>query len=185
MAYRYIAFNKPYNVLSNFTDQAGRDTLRAYVSVPGVYAAGRLDYDSEGLLLLSDDGSLIHRLTQPAYHLPKTYLAQVEGTVTAEALSRLENGVLVQGIKIRRCEVLAVAAPDVPERIPPITPHGPTAWLRIVLTEGRKRQIRHMTAAVGLPTLRLLRISIGPVTLGSLQPGEWRDLTTSEIERLF
>ncbi len=184
MLLRAIAFYKPYNVLSTFTDAAGRDTLSRYIDLPGVYAAGRLDFDSEGLLLLTNAGRLSHQLTEPGKHLPKTYLVQVEGVVTPIALAHLSNGVVIKGKTTRRCEALAVAAPDVAERQPPVTPHGATAWLRIVLTEGRKRQIRHMCAAVGLPALRLLRIAIGPVTLEGLKPGEWRELRAIELEKL-
>jgi len=180
--FRYILFHKPYGVLSSFTDEGSRPTLKAYVPVPGVYSAGRLDMDSEGLLLLTDDGELIHRLTDPARHLPKTYLVQVEGEVTPQALAALERGVEIQGFRTRRCSATALnGEPDLPPRVKPITPHGPTAWLRLTLTEGKKRQIRHMTAAVGLPTLRLVRIAIGPLTLEGLQPGEWRDLRPEEI----
>lgn len=183
--FRYIIFHKPYGVLSSFTDEGGRPTLKAYVPVPGVYSAGRLDMDSEGLLLLTDDGELIHQLTDPAHHLPKTYLVQVEGEVTPQALAALERGVEIQGFRTRRCQVLRLDAdPDLPPRARPITPHGPTAWLRLTLTEGKKRQIRHMTAAVDLPTLRLVRIAIGPLNLDGLQPGEWRELSLEEIAML-
>lgn len=180
--YRYVVVNKPYGVLSSFTDESSRPTLKEYVPVPGVYAAGRLDFDSEGLLLLTDDGELIHRLTDPEHHLPKTYLVQVEGTVTPGALAELERGVEIQGWRTRRCTVVPLdGEPDLPPRAKPITPHGPTAWLHLTLTEGKKRQIRHMTAAVGLPTLRLVRIAIGPLSLGGLLPGEWRELSAGEV----
>ena len=181
MSYRYLLFHKPYGVLSQFTDVAGRATLKGYIDVPGVYAAGRLDYDSEGLLLLTDDGALIRRLTDPRFHLPKTYLAQVEGEITPEALHKLEAGLLIQGYRTRPCQAQAIPAPDLPPRLKPLTPHGPTAWLRLVLHEGKKRQVRHMTAAVGLPTLRLLRVAIGPLELGDLPPGEWRELRGEEL----
>lgn len=180
----YLAFYKPYGVLTAFTDEEGRETLKDYIDVPGVYPAGRLDMDSEGLLLLTNDGSLAHRLTDPRYNHPKTYLVQVEGTPTPEALARLESGVEIKGEKTRRCQVMLSPEPNLLPRSKPVTPHGPTAWLRIVLREGKKRQIRHMTAAVGLPTLRLVRIAIGPVTLDTLRPGEWRYLTPAEIESL-
>jgi 23S rRNA pseudouridine2457 synthase len=180
----YLAFYKPYGVLTAFTDEEGRDTLKAYIDVPGVYPAGRLDMDSEGLLLLTNDGNLAHRLTDPQFNHPKTYLVQVEGTPTPEALGRLEGGVEVKGEKTRRSQVIISPEPDLPPRSRPVTPHGPTAWLRIVLREGKKRQIRHMTAAVGLPTLRLVRIAIGPITLDQLQPGEWRYLTPAEVDGL-
>lgn len=181
---RYIAFYKPYGVLTAFTDEEGRETLKGYIDAPGVYPAGRLDMDSEGLLLLTDDGDLAHRLTEPRYNHPKTYLVQVEGVPTAEALASLERGVEVKGVKTRRCQAMVVPEPGLPSRAKPVTPHGPTTWLRIVLREGKKRQIRHMTAAVGLPTLRLVRIAIGPVTLNDLQPGQWRFLSPAEINAL-
>ncbi len=184
-ALRTIAFYKPYDVLSNFTDPEGRETLQAYIDVPGVYAAGRLDRDSEGLLLLSNDGVLIHRLTDPRFHLAKTYFAQVEGEITPQALAGLRRGVEIQGYRTRPAKVEEIAEPDIPPRpTKPITPHGPVHWLQIEISEGKKRQVRHMTAAVGLPTLRLLRVAIGPIRLGDLQPGQWRDLTSQELDQL-
>ena len=180
----YIVFYKPYGVLTAFTDEEGRETLKGYIDIPDIYPAGRLDMDSEGLLLLTNDGGLAHRLTEPRYNHPKTYLVQVEGVPTAEALAQLERGVEVKGEKTRRSQALVISEPDLPARAKPVTPHGPTSWLRIVLREGKKRQIRHMTAAVGLPTLRLVRVAIGPVTLNELQPGEWRTLSPAEVEAL-
>jgi 23S rRNA pseudouridine2457 synthase len=181
---RVILFYKPYGIPSTFTDELGRETLKAYIPVEGVYSAGRLDLDSEGLLVLTDDGDLIHHLTDPIHHLPKTYLVQVEGNVNADALATLQSGVKVQDYVTRRCKVIEIPMPDLPERSKPVTPHGPTAWLRMEIEEGKKRQIRHMTAAVGLPTLRIIRISIGRLHLGELKPGEWRQLTSSEISEL-
>ncbi len=183
----HIAFYKPYGVLSSFTHEvqpgadAGKHTLSEFGLPKGVYAAGRLDYDSEGLLILSDDGAFIHRLTDPRYKLPKVYLVQVEGAPTEQALEPLRRGVTVRGYmtqpaRVRRLEV----EPDLPPREKPVTPHGLTAWLEIALSEGKKRQVRHMTAHVGLPTLRLVRVAIGPVTLAGLRPGRWRELTASE-----
>lgn len=183
-AYRYIAFYKPYDVLSSFTGEPGQATLKDYISVPDVYAAGRLDRDSEGLLLLTSDGDLIHALTDPRHHLPKTYLVQVEGIVTSTALVNLRQGVLIHGERTRRCQVEPAGEPDLPPRDKPVTPHGPTAWLQIILQEGRKRQIRHMTAVVGLPTLRLIRTAIGPLTLAGLQSGQWRELAPAEVSAL-
>ncbi len=180
-AYRTIVFYKPFDVLSNFTDPEGRNTLLDYINIPGVYAAGRLDRDSEGLLLLSNDGALIHHLTDPRFHLPKTYYAQVEGDVTPEALDALRRGVEIQGYRTRPAKVKEIPAPALPPRSKPITPHGPVHWLEIEISEGKKRQVRHMTAAVGLPTLRLLRVAIGSIRLGDLQPGEWRNLTREEL----
>ncbi len=176
-----LLFHKPYGVLSSFTDPSGRETLKAYLSVPGVYAAGRLDYDSEGLLLLTDDGALVKRLTDPRHHLPKTYWVQVEGLITPEALDQLSKGVTIQGWRTRPCQAVAIPEPDLPPRRKPITPHATPSWIELTLTEGKKRQIRHMTAAAGFPTLRLVRVAIGPLRLGSLPPGGWRWLTKDEI----
>jgi 23S rRNA pseudouridine2457 synthase len=180
-AFRYLAFNKPYGIPSTFTDEAGRRTLKDFIPVAEVYAAGRLDLTSEGLLILSNDGGFIHRLTDPEHHLPKVYLVQVEGIINDQAIVQLESGVIIDGEMTRRSKVLEIPEPPLPERGKPVTPHGPTTWLRIELREGKKHQIRRMTAAVGLPTLRILRIAIGPVTLGEMQPGEWRELTHEEV----
>lgn len=185
--YRYIKFFKPYGVLSQFTDEEGRPTLGDYIDVPGVYAAGRLDKNSEGLMLLTDDGWLSHRLTHPRYEHPKTYLVQVEGVPDLESLARLRHGVEVKGRRTRPAEVeLLRAAPELPPPPEPLRHRTATSttWLRIVLREGRKRQIRHMTAAVGHPTLRLVRVAIGPITLDDLEPGQWRDLTPAEVQIL-
>jgi 23S rRNA pseudouridine2457 synthase len=186
-ACRYLVLNKPYGVLCAFTDPEGRPTLAALVDVPDVYSAGRLDFDSEGLLLLTSDGWLIHRLGHPRYRHPKTYLAQVERVPGAEALAALRQGVLVKGRQTApaRVELLA-SEPQLPPRPVPIRYRKsvPTAWLRLVLTEGRKRQVRRMTAAVGHPTLRLVRVGIGPLVLGDLEPGAWRDLTAEELGKL-
>lgn len=187
-ACRYLLLNKPYGVLCAFTGEEGRPTLADYVPVPGVYPAGRLDLDSEGLVLLTDDGWLVHRLSHPRYHQPKTYLVQVEGGPEAEALQQLRRGVMVKGRRTAKARVeLLAAAPDLPPREVPIRYRKsvPTAWLRIVLTEGRKRQVRHMTAAVGHPTLRLVRVALGPVELGDLAPGEWQDLTLGQLDALW
>lgn len=186
---RYLLFWKPYNVLPSFTDPeaAGRATLADYVTAPRIYPAGRLDYDSEGLMLLTDDGALAHRLTHPRYHLPKTYLVQVENIPTETALRTLRAGVPVKGERTAPAEVeLLSVEPTLPPRAVPIRYRAtiPTAWLKIVLREGRKRQIRHMTAAVGHPTLRLVRVAIGPLTLAGLTPGEWRELDSRELAAL-
>ena len=186
-ACRYLLLNKPYGVLCAFTDPEGRPTLSDYVQVPGVYAAGRLDWDSEGLLLLTDDGWLIHRLGHPRYHQPKTYLAQVERLPEPSALAALRRGVLVKGRRTAPAQAALLAdAPSLPARTKPIRYRKtvPTAWLRLVLTEGRKRQVRRMTAAVGHPTLRLVRVGIGPLELGELQPGESRNLFSGELDAL-
>ena len=188
MAGRTLIFCKPYHVLSSFTDPSGRPVVGDYVDVPDVYAAGRLDYDSEGLLLLTSDGKLAHRITHPRYKLPKIYLAQVENIPTDGALEQLRRGVMVKGQRTRPAEVrLLKPEPMVFPRIPPIRERQsiPTAWLEIILREGRKRQVRRMTAAVGHPTLRLIRIAVGPIRLGELMPGQWRDLTPAELSGLW
>lgn len=180
-----ILFNKPYDVLSQFTDEGtGHATLKEYIPVPNVYAAGRLDRDSEGLLLLTDDGGLIKRLTDPRHHVEKTYWALVEGDPTPEALARLENGIQLKDYFTRPAKARLIADPHLPPRPKPVTPHGPTCWLELKLREGKKRQVRHMTAAVGLFTLRLVRAAIGPLTLEGLAVGEWRELTPAEIRKL-
>ncbi len=184
---RSIKLFKPFNVLCQFTDPAGRPTLKDYVDLAGVYPAGRLDRDSEGLLLLTADGPLAHRLTDPRYGHPRTYLVQVERVPGPEALEALRAGVQLRDGRTRPAEVdLLAAAPSLPERAPPIRfrKNVPTAWLRMTLREGRNRQVRRMTAAVGFPTLRLVRVGIGPVALGDLAPGEWRELTEAELRTL-
>jgi 23S rRNA pseudouridine2457 synthase len=182
---RYILFNKPYGVLSQFTDEGtGHTTLKQYIDVPNVYAAGRLDRDSEGLLLLTDDGTLINRLTDPGNHVEKTYWVMVEGNPTQDKLTQLENGVQLKDYRTQPCKARPISSPNLPPRTKPVTPHGPTAWIEIKLREGKKRQIRHMTAALGLPTLRLVRAAIGRIGIGELKTGEWRELTADEINSL-
>jgi len=182
---RCLLFNKPYGVLSQFTDEGtGHSTLKDYINVPNVYAAGRLDRDSEGLLLLTDDGALIKRLTDPKHHIEKTYFVMVEGDPTPEKLTQLSKGVQLKDHFTRPASFRLIPDPDLPQRPKPVTPHGPTSWLEVKLREGKKRQIRHMTAAVGLFTLRIFRIAIGRVQLGGLQVGQWRDLTTVELSLL-
>ena len=186
---RYIIVHKPYRVLPCFTDPEGRSTLGDMVDVPGVYAVGRLDYDSEGLMLLTDDGWLNHRLTHPSYEHPKEYLVQVERIPDEDALEALRQGVEIKGQHTRPAEIQLLPGDSElrwPPRSVPIRyrKNVPTAWLRIVLREGRKRQIRHMTAAVGHPTLRLIRAAIGPIVLGDLPPGKWRTLTDEEMTAL-
>ena len=144
---------------------------------PNVYAAGRLDHDSEGALLLTDDGKLIKRMLDPKFEHPRTYLAQVDGQITTEALRQLAKGVVIKGYHTRPCKAeMAVPPENLWERVPPIRYRAaiPTSWVKLTLIEGKNRQVRHMTAAVGFPTLRLIRIQIGDLTLGDLQPGEWR-----------
>jgi 23S rRNA pseudouridine2457 synthase len=184
MAGQTLIFCKPYKVLSCFTDPAGRPTLADYIDVPGVYVAGRLDYDSEGLLLLTSDGKLAHRVTHPRHKLKKVYLVQVENIPDDRALEQLRQGVIVKGKQTRSAQVeLLTEEPVLFPRSEPIRYRRniPTAWLKITLQEGRKRQIRRMTAAVGYPTLRLVRVAIGPITLADLKPGQWRDLTPTEL----
>ena len=181
----YLIFNKPYGVLSQFTDEGtGHSTLKQFIDVPGVYAAGRLDRDSEGLLLLTDDGALIKRLTDPEHHIEKTYWVLVEGNPTREALTQLEGGIQLKGYLTRPAHCRLIPDPNLPPRPRPITPHGPIAWLEIKLREGRKRQIRHMTAAVDLFTLRLFRVAIGDIWLGDLPVGKWRELSSVEVKQL-
>ena len=184
---RYIALYKPFDVLTQFTDETGRATLKNFVDVRGVYPVGRLDRDSEGLLLLTDDGPLAHRLTDPRYEHPKTYLVQVEHVPSDEALRSLRRGVLLKDGPTRRAEVELMSEPPVlPERSVPIRfrKNVPTAWIRLTIREGRNRQVRRMTAVVGFPTLRLVRVAVGPVVLGDLGLGEWRDLLPQELKAL-
>jgi 23S rRNA pseudouridine2457 synthase len=182
---RYVLFNKPYGVLSQFTDEGtGHPTLKQFIDVPDVYAAGRLDRDSEGLLLLTDDGALIKRLTDPKHHIEKTYWVMVEGDPIQDKLTQLERGIQLKDYLTLPAKVRLIPSPSLPPRPRPVTPHGPIAWIEIRLREGKKRQIRHMTAAIGLPTLRLVRVAIGRIKVGNLQPGKWRDLTLDEINLL-
>ncbi len=182
-----IVFNKPYGVLPCFTDSDGRPTLADYIDLPGVYAAGRLDHDSEGLMILTSDGALTHRITYPKHKLPKVYLAEVERIPDEEALSKLRKGVELSGKKTRPAEVRLLSdEPRLPDRPVPIRyrKNVPTTWLEITLHEGMNRQVRRMTAAVGYPTLRLVRIAIGLISLGDLTPGQWRELTSGEIKQI-
>ncbi len=183
-----ILFHKPFGVLSQFTRESGKQSLADFGPFPPeVYPVGRLDADSEGVLLLTNDKALKHRLTSPDYGHTKTYLVQVERVPGTSALENLRKGVMMQGRKTRPAEVrLLEDDPALPERSVPIRfrKSVPTAWLEITLTEGRNRQIRHMTAAVGHPTLRLVRTGIGSLELGELEPGTSRELTKEEIAKL-
>jgi 23S rRNA pseudouridine2457 synthase len=174
-----LAFNKPYGVLCQFTDSDHRPTLADFISIAGVYPAGRLDRDSEGLLLLTDDGALQARIAQPESTQWKRYLVQVENIPDSTALERLRTGVVIEGIRTRPAKAEQVQTPtNLWPRDPPIRvrQHIPTAWLEIQIHEGRNRQVRKMTAAVGHPTLRLVRVAIGSINLGSLLPGQWQEL---------
>ena len=184
---RYILLNKPYEVLTQFTDEHGRATLKDYVPVPDVYPVGRLDFDSEGLLLLTDDKQLQHRLSDPKFKVSKTYWAQVEGQVFETALRQLRQGVQIKEGLTAPGEALELPEPaHLWPRNPPIRYRAsiPTSWLEIKISQGMNRQVRKMCAAVGLPCLRLVRAAIGGLTLGELQPGQWRDLTATEIAEL-
>ena len=174
-----IALNKPYGVLCQFTDRSTppRPTLAGFGLPPDVYAAGRLDHDSEGLLLLTDDGTLAHRLTDPRHKQPKTYWVQVEGDPGDEQIGALARGVVLSDGPTRLAQARRIDTPSLWPRDPPVRFRKtvPDAWLEITISEGRNRQVRRMTAAVGLPTLRLVRVAIGPYRLGDLAPGQWRN----------
>jgi 23S rRNA pseudouridine2457 synthase len=174
---RIILFNKPYGVLSQFTPEAGHPGLKDYIPMPGVYAAGRLDADSEGLLILTDDGALQHRLAHPRHKQPKTYLVQVEGVPSDTALEQLRKGMDLGDFHTQPAQVRVIPEPEALwPRDPPIRFRKsiPTLWLEIVLVEGKNRQVRRMTAKVGLPTLRLVRWRIGEWSVENLAPGEWQ-----------
>jgi 23S rRNA pseudouridine2457 synthase len=186
LLYRYILFNKPFGVVCQFSG-AGR-TLKLYLPVSDVYPAGRLDHDSEGLLLLTNDGVLQHRLTDPKFGHPRTYYVQVEGIPGERALQELARGVVIQGYRTRPATTrLLDEEPKLPPRDPPIRFRKtvPTSWIEITLTEGRNRQVRQMTASVGHPTLRLVRVAIGDLRAEELQPGQWREITAEEVKSLL
>ncbi|GMU43940.1 MAG: pseudouridine synthase [Xanthomonadales bacterium] len=179
-----LALNKPYDVLCQFTDPEGRRTLKDFVAVPGVYAAGRLDRDSEGLLLLTDDGRLAQRIADPRFKLAKTYWVQVEGAPDEAALARLRAGVVLNDGPTLPAGARCIDEPaGLWPRTPPIRFRAaiPTHWIELLLREGRNRQVRRMTAAVGLPTLRLVRAKIGGISLDRLLPGQWREVDVGEL----
>jgi 23S rRNA pseudouridine2457 synthase len=183
---QYFLLNKPFEVLTQFTDENGRQTLKDFVPVPNIYPVGRLDYDSEGLVLLTDDKQLQHRLSDPKFKIEKTYWVQVEGIPTEEALEQLRRGVTIQGKKTSPAKAKLLGEVEFWERSKPIRFRAniPTTWVEIKISQGMNRQVRKMTAAVGHPTLRLVRVAIGKLTLSDLQPGESRSLTPDEVKQL-
>ncbi|WP_413436651.1 rRNA large subunit pseudouridine synthase E [Sulfuriferula sp. GW1] len=184
---RIVVFNKPYGVICQFSPDGKHPTLKDFIPIPGVYPAGRLDTDSEGLLILTDDGALQHRLAHPIHKLSKTYWAQVEGAVDGIALQALQSGVNLGDFITLPAQARAITEPaNLWVRLPPIRERKniPTSWIELVLKEGKNRQVRRMTAKVGYPTLRLIRWQIGGITLEKLMPGEYRETTVAEFAAL-
>ncbi|QLF92949.1 pseudouridine synthase [Pseudomonas sp. ABC1] len=180
---RLLVLNKPFDVLTQFTDEQGRVTLKDFIALPGMYPAGRLDRDSEGLLLLTNDGRLQARIADPRHKLPKTYWVQVEGEISEAQLQQLREGVELNDGPTLPAQARRLDEPELWPRHPPVRFRKsiPTAWLELVIREGRNRQVRRMTAAVGLPTLRLVRVRIGNASLEALAPGEWREISPDSL----
>lgn len=178
----YVLFYKPDGVICQFSSHERYPSLADFIPVPDIYPSGRLDTDSEGLLFLTNDGLISHLLTDPKTHFPKSYYVQVEGLISETAIHNLSRGVVVKGHRTLPSQVKKIDEPRMPSRQKPITLHAATSWIRITLREGKKRQIRHMTASVGFPTLRLVRVAIGPLNLDGLTPGKWRFLKQGELD---
>ena len=183
---RILLLNKPYDVLCQFSDREGRRTLAEFISESGFYPAGRLDRDSEGMVLLTDDGGLQHCIAHPRHKMSKTYWVQVEGEIDEAALEKLRKGVELKDGATRPAVAHRIEEPHIWARTPPIRYRAaiPTSWLSLTISEGRNRQVRRMTAATGFPTLRLIRSAIGPWQMETLQPGQWREVPADEVQAL-